>query len=149
MNLDPEIIDILKNQKAAALGTIMDGNPYISAIGYIYEPPVSPSFPGHIYFLLSDIAQHTRNLKQHPNVSLLITALVSGDTPIHETHRMTLQGRVDIVASYEEFLSLKAQYLAIYPRTEVLFELPDFRFYQLTIHELYWIGGFGKAKIYK
>lgn len=149
MNPDPEIIEILNRQTSAALGTLMDSGPYVSAIGYLYETGPNPGHPGYLYFLISELAQHTRNLKSNPAVSVLITAPLATDVPIHETHRMTLQGRADIVASYEEFQSLKERYLRRFPRSETFFQLSDFRFFKMTIHEIYWIGGFGKARVYR
>lgn len=149
MNLEPEILEILKTRKAASLGTLLDGKPYVSAVGYIYEPSGDPGHPGHIYFLASDLSQHTRNLKKDPAVSMLITSEQSGETPIQEVPRMTLQGRVEAVSSNEQFQELKARFLELYPRAAVFFQLPDFRFYRMTISELYWIGGFGKARVYR
>ena len=49
----------------------------------------------------------------------------------------------------ELFASLKEEYLKVFPRSDMFFQLPDFRFYEVTAVEIHWIGGFGKAGTFK
>ncbi|MBI3306588.1 MAG: pyridoxamine 5'-phosphate oxidase family protein [Candidatus Omnitrophica bacterium] len=130
-----------------ALGTVEDGKPFVSATGFLYtsEGVRFNSPPGRsIHLLLSDLSRHSKNLAKCPEASLLVVENSPG-IPIHEKKRVSLQGKVERVESKEMSVSLKDQYLKIFPRSEIFFTLPDFRFYELKISQIHWIGGFGKA----
>jgi len=148
MKLTEEILDILVNTGEASLGTIENGRPYVSAVGYVYRPVDNPENCGHLYLLLSDLARHARNLVTSSPVSLLVIEKKSG-IPVHELRRMSLQGRAARIRDAALFESLRSDYIKQFPRSEMFFQLPDFRFYQVTIDEVHWIGGFGKAGTFK
>ena len=137
--------EILEAESEAALASLEDGAPFTSAVGYLYEKPLREKSAGQIYLLLSDLARHTKNIKKNPNVSLLVVSREKS-APIHEKERMTLQGKIAAVADKEKQTGLKTAYLKIFPRAEIFFTLPDFRFYQLAVSEIHWIGGFGRAE---
>ncbi|MBI3312805.1 MAG: pyridoxamine 5'-phosphate oxidase family protein [Candidatus Omnitrophica bacterium] len=135
---------LLRETHEAALGTVEEGRPFVSATGFLYQ--ASDDFPagGKIHILLSHLARHTRNLLKCPDASLLIVENKSG-IPIHEKKRVSLQGKVERVEDKAKHETLKREYLKIFPRSEVFFTLPDFRFYEFQVSQIHWIGGFGKA----
>ncbi len=137
--------EILAAESEAALATLETSAPFTSAVGYIYERPGSEKSPGCVYLLLSDLARHTKNLQKNPKASLLVISREK-NVPVHEKERMTLQGAVALVADKEKHAALKSEYLKIFPRAEIFFSLPDFRFYKLSVTEIHWIGGFGRAE---
>ena len=131
-----------------ALGT-MDGNrPYVSATGFLYADDAGEKGLGKIYYLMSDLARHTRNLKKNPEASLLVTEPAAA-LPIHERKRLTALGTVEAVQGHESYEALKAEYIKIFPRSEIFFTLADFRFYGMQLREIHWYGGFGKAEVLK
>lgn len=139
-------LNLLESSREGAIATIgEDGRPFASAAGFLYEK--SAARFGKIYFLLSGLARHTKNLLKHPDASLLV--MEETDAPVHEKKRATAQGRVRRVEASEKWEALKSNYLKVFPRAEIFFTLPDFRFYEMEISEIHWIGGFGQAKQFK
>lgn len=147
MKANPEVTGILAQVNEGALGTVEEGKPYVSAAGFVYRPAQGEEL-GRVYLLLSDLARHAKNIARFPEISLLVLEKREG-IPVHETRRMSLQGRVTRVTEPVLFASLKQEYLKHFPRSEMFFQLPDFRFYELEIREVHWIGGFGKAGTFK
>ena len=138
-----EALKLLESNHEAALATVEAGRPFVSATGYLYEKDPRGKF-GSIYLLLSDLARHTQNLKRDPTLSLLIVEK-NEEAPLHERRRATLQGTAKRLEDLKKFEALKTAYLKVFPRAQVFFTLPDFRFYEMKIEEIHWIGGFGKA----
>src|SRR5690348_4386619 len=56
---------LMRGRDHAALGTSFDGHPYVSLVASACDVDVSP------LLLLSDLAQHTKNLVADPRLSLL------------------------------------------------------------------------------
>ena len=139
-----EAINLIRSGKEAALGTMEVLGPYVSACGYLYESPKRAGESGTLYLLLSDLARHSKNIVKNSIVSLLIVENNS-NLPIHEKKRVTVKGKALLLQDSGKRESLKARYLESFPRSEIFFSLPDFRFYEVMIEEIHWIGGFGKA----
>ena len=142
-----ESLQLLQKTHEASLGTLEDGKPFVSATGFIYESSGQSKY-GALYILASDLARHSRNIQKNPNVSLLILE-PNPNAPIHERKRVTVQGKTERVEDKGRFPELKAIYLKYFPKSEIFFTLPDFRFYRIEILELHWIGGFGKAETFR
>ena len=144
-----EALALLESSHEAAFGTLEGTTPFLSSVGYLYQRP-RPASVGFraVYLLLSDLARHTRNAKAHSSVSLLIMEKNS-DLPVHEKKRVSLQGDLTAVEGPAEFAALKDRYLECFPRAQIFFTLRDFRFYKVSIREIHWIGGFGKAAAWR
>lgn len=138
-------LEILAAESEAALASLEEGAPFTSAVGYVYEKPAEEKSAGWVYLFLSDLARHTKNIKKNPNVSLLVISREK-NAPIHEKERLSLQGALAALPDQGKHAALKAAYLKVFPRSEIFFGLPDFRFYQLRVNEIHWIGGFGRAE---
>jgi len=143
-----EAARLMSVQSEAALATLDGGRPYVSAVGYLYEREAASARFGKIFMLLSDLARHTKNLAKNPVTSLLVVE-DNPNAPIHERKRVTLEGRVRPVDDRIRFEELRSKYLKVFPKSEIFFSLPDFRFYEMEISALHWIGGFGKAAVFK
>ncbi|MDP3920053.1 MAG: pyridoxamine 5'-phosphate oxidase family protein [Candidatus Omnitrophota bacterium] len=131
-----------------ALGTMEENRPYVSATGFLYDDSESEKGLGKVYYLMSDLARHTRNLRKNPEASLLVVeAEVS--LSIHERKRLTALGTVEAVLGRENHESLKGRYMKVFPRSEIFFGLADFHFYSMPLREIHWYGGFGKAEVLK
>ena len=133
---------LMKQNHEASLGTIGDdGNPFVSATGYVFQNEA-------MYILISDLARHSKNIQKNAHVSLLIVE-ANAKAPVHERKRVTVQGKAERVNDKAELETLKKIYLEHFPKAGIFFSLPDFRFYRVPVQELHWIGGFGKAETFK
>ena len=143
-----EAAALLEASHEAFLGTVEEGEPFVSATGCLYEKGDADQGFGTLYLLLSHLARHTRNIGHNPEVSLLVVEKKDA-LPIHERKRLTVKGRAERVEPGPLWETLKAKYLEAYPRSQIFFSLPDFQFYRIPVREMHWIGGFGKAATFR
>lgn len=137
------LADLLRGAREASLGTLdPEGGPYVSAAGFVAE---WNDKNGRIWFLLSGIARHTRNLLQDGRASVLV-ADENRNIPIQGRTRATLAGSAVRLADPAKAQALKPKYLERYPQAEAFFSLPDFSFWNFTPREIHWFGGFGTAR---
>lgn len=112
--------------------------PYGSLIQYAVSPEGQP------IFLISDLAEHTRNLKQDPRASLLVTdalGLPTQDALAHE--RATLVGRV--APSDQDQRQIDRQLmLERHPATARYIDFGDFALYRLQVEKVRYVAGFGR-----
>jgi len=109
------------------------GHPYGSLIRLAFDgaTPV---------FLISDLAEHTKNLRADARASLLI---VEGGTedPL-ASGRVTLVGRCALAGN--DGGSARAAYLAQQPEAAYYADFKDFRLWRLNVLSVRYIGGFGR-----
>jgi putative heme iron utilization protein len=91
--------------------------------------------------LISELAEHTRNLRADPRASLLLVEPGDGD-PLARA-RVTLIGRAGIPEG-AELDGARAAYLAAHPRAASFAEYGDFHFWRLAVESLRFIGGYGR-----
>ncbi len=120
----------------AALATDMaeDGTPYASLVMTACDPAGSP------LMMLSDLAEHTKNLKAHPEASLLFDATAGLDNALTGT-RVALQGSIRPEPSGD---ALTARYLARHPDAEIYAEFADFNLYRMEVERVHVVAGFGQ-----
>ncbi|MDA0339104.1 MAG: pyridoxamine 5'-phosphate oxidase family protein, partial [Proteobacteria bacterium] len=88
--------------------------------------------------LLSDLAQHTQNLKSNSKASLLIDGTGGSETRL-DGARLSLTGHV----VRDEAPRHHARYLARHPSASRYAALGDFHFYRFVIQRAHLVGGFG------
>ncbi|MGY8876872.1 MAG: HugZ family pyridoxamine 5'-phosphate oxidase [Pseudoalteromonas sp.] len=124
---------------AGVMSTISNnlrGYPFGSVTPYMCDEQ------GRVYFFISDIAQHTKNLKHDSRMSLTVyDAADYGDQ--NEHGRVTLVGDGSIVPS-EQAHTLLNNYIALYPEAASYRNAHDFQLWQLDVVRVRYIGGFGK-----
>ena len=118
----------------SSLSKKLPGYPLGSVTPYVLDGDSSP------IILISDIAQHTANLKSDPRCSLTVLASDSGD--------VQADARICVIADAEplpedELEELKARYLRFYPEAQSYFTAHNFHFWRLKPVKLRYIGGFG------
>lgn len=113
--------------------------------GYPFASLVSVAFDGagRPLLLLSRLAEHTRNLDDHCQASLLVTEPVGGHEEALALGRVTILGECRTVPA-EERQSVRDVFLAAQPRAAYYADFDDFAFYRLEPGALRYVGGFGR-----
>ena len=137
-----EVDDILKGKyQQCVLGTLdQNGYPYLSKTLPLY-------YEKKIYLLLSDLSDHTENLKNNKKVSIYFA--------LEETHkerlnnpRLTLLGlikKLKLNKNDELFVKLLKKYAVIEKSAKMWGKFLDFNFYEFKIQNSIYVKGFGKA----
>ncbi len=135
--------DLLRVQTVGALGTLHRG--HAGAEPFVSMVPVAWLGADAILHV-SGLAQHTRDLREDPHVSLMLTApRAEGDNPL-ALARATLQADAAAIArGGPDEEPARAAYLARFPQAEQTFALGDFMFVRLRPRSLRFVGGFGRA----
>lgn len=95
---------------------------------------------GHPLILISTLAEHTKNIRMNPRVSLIAFDPTAPD--MQAGGRLTLLG--DAVMTDQQDGELRARYLRYFPLAEQYFDMHDFLFHRIEIRQARHIGGFGK-----
>jgi heme iron utilization protein len=127
---------IVRSVARAALGTLLpeaEGAPYVSLANVATDHDAAP------VLLLSDLADHTRNLAADTRASLLFDGTGEREDPL-AGERVTLQGR--LVRSDDP--RHRRRYLARHPVAAMYADFKDFNFYRLTVERAHLVAGFGR-----
>jgi putative heme iron utilization protein len=128
---------LVRAATSASLGTRgNDGSPFVSLVAIVDDGS------GHPLFLLSGLAEHTRNLRVRPQASVLIAADASGTTM--DRARVTLTGGVRWLEGADADRARQA-FVAARAEAKVWAALPDFAPARLEVHAVHWVGGFARA----
>lgn len=128
---------LLNQQSMGVLSTHsadVDGYPFGSIV------PYTLNFDGEPVMLISEIAQHTRNIKRDRRVSLTIFDRYADDP--QASARLTWLGDAEVIPSSD--LEIRRRYLRYFPSAESYFETHDFTFYGIHLRRARFIGGFGQ-----
>ena len=130
--------ELLANERHAVLATLSasrDGWPFASVA------PFALSDTGEPLLLLSDLAEHTRNIRADPRASLMVQDGASLNDP-QAGGRVTILGQVEPVLD-ADLINARATYVARHPPAAEYVAMADFRLYVLRVCEARFIGGFG------
>ena len=128
---------LLNHQGVGVLSTHsidVKGYPFGSIAPYALNHECEP------IILISDIAQHTRNIKQNPRVSLTVFDQHADDPQAGS--RLTWIGDAESINSSDA--ESRHRYLRYFPSAESYFEAHDFSFYRISLRRARFIGGFGQ-----
>lgn len=130
-----QIRHLMRSLDRATLATGMagDGWPYGSLVMVAVDQDGSP------LLLLSDLAEHTSNLKADPRVSLLFDGTVGYNEPLTGP-RATVLGRIETVTD-ERMIE---RYLRRHPSARMFASFKDFNFYRVTVERAHIVAGFGR-----
>ncbi len=92
-------------------------------------------------FLISEMAEHTRNLRADSRASLLVVEPGEGE-PLSRG-RVTLVGRCALATGAQQ-ASARAAILAAHPSTSFYADFTDFNLWRLGVDAVRYIGGFGR-----
>ena len=126
---------LVRRALKASLATIAagSGHPYASLITVATEASGAP------VFLISALAQHTKNLAQDPRASILFDGTGAAGDPLQGA-RVTLFGKAEKTG--EE--AARRRFLARHPEAAFYADFPDFAFWRLEVEGAHYIGGFGR-----
>ena len=131
---------ILRQQTVAALGTLHRGEPYVSMVPFALDRR-GPDFLVHV----SALSSHTRDMLEHPRVSLLVVAPDDGGRP-QARARVTIQGdAAPLDADSARYADARALYLQRFPESVDTFALADFSLFAIRPVAVRHIGGFAQA----
>src|SRR5205085_6861207 len=128
---------LLNHQSMGVLSTHsvdVEGYPFGSIVPYVLDHNALPTL------LISDIAQHTRNIKQTHKVSL--TVFDQGADDPQASSRLTWIGDAELIDPSDT--EIRRRYLRYSPSAESYFETHDFSFYRICLRRARFIGGFGQ-----
>ena len=135
MSRDPAVTSRLLARccTRAALATSLNGAPYASLVLFAVDVDASP------LLLLSDLAQHSRNIAFDPRISLLIDATEGHPDPLTGP-RLTLMGcamKIDDSRRLGRFVSH-------HPSSAGYAGFRDFHLYRVVVDRAHLIAGFGR-----
>jgi putative heme iron utilization protein len=109
--------------------------------GYPYGSFVTVAFDdGNPVFLISRLAEHTKNLERDPRASLMVAESGSAD-PL-ANGRVTLLGPCTRVEG--DGGSARTAFLAVHPNAAYYADFRDFGFWKLQVRSIRYIGGYGR-----
>ena len=135
-NLALEARQFLRSTHSGILSTLsskFEGYPFGSVAPFVLSHDCQP------VILISNIAEHTKNIIKQPKVSLLV---FSGAEDLQANARLTILG--EAVKIEKNDTDLRARYLRYLPQASSYFDMHDFDFYRINITHARYIGGFGK-----
>jgi putative heme iron utilization protein len=117
----------------AVLATSLQGWPYASLVLVAVDDDGAP------LLLLSDLAEHAKNLRAEPRCSLLFDG-TAGLRDALAGLRVTVLGEARPI----EDPRLRARYVARQPSAALYAGFGDFRLYRMTIARAHVVAGFGR-----
>ena len=140
--IEKKIQNILEGEyEVSVLGTNgKDNFPFLSKIIPMYKN-------SKLYFLISDLSEHTQNIKLNHNVSVYF-ALKELNKTKSNNPRLTINGVIkkhNFKKNNREFVDLLNAYQKIEKGSKMWGMFTDFNFYSLIPKRALYIEGFGKA----
>jgi putative heme iron utilization protein len=128
---------LLNHQSVGVLSTHsvdVPGYPFGSITPFILNYELEPTL------LISEIAQHTRNIKRDRRVSFTVFEQTAPDP--QASGRLTWIGDAQSIDPSDT--ELRHRYLRYFPSAESYFETHDFSLYRIHLKRARFIGGFGQ-----
>jgi hypothetical protein len=126
---------LIRAADRAVLATALGGWPYASLV----LPAIDAD--GMPLLLLSDLAEHAKNLKADPRCSLLFDGTYGLADPLTGL-RVTVMGEARPAADK----ALVERYVARHPSAEVYAGFGDFRLYRVSVARAHVVAGFGRIR---
>jgi len=136
MNNAQEARRMLRAHRYGALSTLSQkfpGYPFGSITPYLVD------HDGSLLILISELAEHTRNIQRDPSVCLITHD--QRDPDIQTQGRVSALG--DAALAHDQAQAAE-RYLRYFPDSRVYFELPGFFFFRIRPIAIRYIGGFGR-----
>ena len=119
---------------SGTLATAGEGQPFASLV----TPATAPD--GSILLLLSDLSEHTRQLRTEPRCAVMLVGTTEGPNP-QTAPRVTLTG----LASIEPDPALRSRWVALHPYAAFYAGFGDFNLWRIHPMGGLFVGGFARA----
>jgi heme oxygenase (biliverdin-IX-beta and delta-forming) len=126
---------LIRRCERAALATSMQGAPYASLVLVAADLDASP------LLLISELAQHARNIAFDPRAALLLDG-TEGHADRLDGPRLTVIGRTETVEDERRL----ARFTARHPSSSGYARFADFRLRRLVVEKGHLIAGFGRIE---
>ena len=136
---DLQAAELFRSSNEAILSTIskkFDGFPFGSYVTYV------SGRNRDIYLYASDIAEHTKNLKNNPKACITVSRSKDEEDK-QNSARLTIMGKLIEVAE-EKLEDCMSRFQKFLPESKKYSQMHDFKFYELKTENIRWIGGFGE-----
>jgi len=133
-----QVRDLIRAAERAALATALAGaasHPYASLV------LVASAMDGSPLLLVSELAEHTKNLLRDARLSLLFDGTAGLDDPLTGP-RASVLGR----AALSDDANERARFLARHPSAEAYAGFADFRLYRIVVERAHLVAGFGRIR---
>ena len=132
---------LLLGQRIASLGTLHEGEPFVSMVPFAILPDASA-----LVVHVSQLSSHTKDMVESPRVSLLVVAPETAGAPAQALARVTIQAQAEhYTESTPGLASAQEAYLSRFPQAVGTFSLPDFSLFALRPLSIRFIAGFAQA----
>jgi len=125
---------LLRAARGGTLATSAAGQPFASLV----TPATAPD--GSVLLLLSELSEHTRQLRAEPRCALLVAGAADGPNP-QTAPRLTLTG----LAELEPDPALHARWVAAHPYAAFYAGFGDFHLWRLRPRGGLFVAGFARA----
>jgi putative heme iron utilization protein len=128
---------LMRACRSATIATAMDrdgGRPYAALVTTACAADGSP------ILLLSQLSEHTRNLKADPRAALLFEAAARRRNP-QTGPRVSVIGRISPSSDPAD----ERRFLARHPEAAQYSGFADFSFHRMTVERAHYVGGFARA----
>ena len=126
---------LLRAARSAALATQADGQPFAGLVTPATAADLSP------LLLLSDLSEHTRQLRRDPRCALLAVG-----EPVDANPQTAPRLTVLASAAIDKSPDLRARYLSVHPYAEPYAGFGDFHVWLLSPTHAAFVGGFAQAR---
>lgn len=133
-----QVRDLIRAAERAALATALAGtasHPYASLV------LVASASDGSPLLLVSELAEHTKNLVRDARLSLLFDGTAGLDDPLTGP-RAGVLGRATLSNDAHE----RARFLARHPAAQAYAGFADFRLYRVAVERAHLVAGFGRIR---
>jgi hypothetical protein len=132
---------LLRASDRAALATSLAGGEEAAAGGWPYASLVllACDHDATPLLLISDLAEHSKNIADDPRVGLLIDGTAGRIDPLTGP-RVTVLG----TAEKTDDPRLKARFVARHPSAGLYADFADFHLYRVTVTRAHFVAGFGR-----
>lgn len=136
------VAQLLASQEIGALGTLHDGEPFVSMVPFAALPGDDPRLVVHV----SRLATHTKDMLTHPGVSLMVMAERTPDVSAQALARATFQGQARPCPPGDpQYEAARHAYLTRFPQSEPMFDFADFSLFLVEPRSVRFVGGFAQA----
>ena len=144
------IVNLIDNQQSLLLSTIVSSEPSIKESSALPESSYAPYYcdlkQQRFYIMLSDLANHTSNLRANPNASILIIEDEQNAEQMFARTRVQFSIKANQLQEAKEIEKAKTLLKKRFGEMiDVLGSLKDFNIFSLTPLQGSFVEGFGKA----